>query len=166
MAWNQIYVLKTSRTPAVVLMIRSLQYSIDPVSERSLLRDQEEMRHTGFDHETLHCAEKPDPAAAPEYSGPEELCAAVVSKLSNSGHLQQHESAVEGDTGYYHCTLCSYSTKAKLNLIQHVRSMKHQRSESLRKLQRLQKGLPEEEEELSTIFTIQKCPSADAGSTG
>lgn len=78
-------------------------------------------------------------------------------------HLQQHESAVEGEACYYHCVLCNYSTKAKLNLIQHVRSMKHQRSESLRKLQRLQKGLPEEEEDLSTIFTIRKCPSADIG---
>ncbi|XP_051510355.1 zinc finger homeobox protein 3-like isoform X2 [Myxocyprinus asiaticus] len=79
-------------------------------------------------------------------------------------HLQQHEIAVEGESCYYHCVLCNYSTKAKLNLIQHVRSMKHQRSESLRKLQRLQKGLPEEEEELSAIFTIRKCPSADTGS--
>ncbi|KAL0187805.1 hypothetical protein M9458_014904, partial [Cirrhinus mrigala] len=69
-------------------------------------------------------------------------------------HLQQHENAVEGESCYYHCVLCNYSTKAKLNLIQH-------RSESLRKLQRLQKGLPEEEEELSAIFTIRKCPSAD-----
>ncbi|KAM3877016.1 zinc finger homeobox protein 3 [Diretmus argenteus] len=78
-------------------------------------------------------------------------------------HLQHHENAVEGDACYYHCVLCNYSTKAKLNLIQHVRSMKHQRSESLRKLQRLQKGLPEEEDDLSTIFTIRKCPSSDTG---
>ncbi|CAL8403683.1 unnamed protein product [Boreogadus saida] len=78
-----------------------------------------------------------------------------------SEHLQQHEHAVEGEACYYHCVLCGYSTKAKLNLIQHVRSMKHQRSESLRKLQRLQKGLPEEEEDLGTIFTIRKCPSSD-----
>lgn len=70
---------------------------------------------------------------------------------------------MEGEACYYHCVLCNYSTKAKLNLIQHVRSMKHQRSESLRKLQRLQKGLPEEEEDLSAIFTIRKCPSADIG---
>ncbi|TNN87563.1 Zinc finger homeobox protein 3 [Liparis tanakae] len=76
-------------------------------------------------------------------------------------HLQQHEHAVEGDACYYHCVLCNYSTKAKLNLIQHVRSMKHQRSESLRKLQRLQKGLPEEDEDLSSIFTIRKCSSSD-----
>lgn len=41
--------------------------------------------------------------------------------------------------------------------------MKHQRSESLRKLQRLQKGLPEEEEDLGQIFTIRKCPAAEAG---
>lgn len=68
-----------------------------------------------------------------------------------SQHLQQHESGVEGESCYYHCVLCNYSTKAKLNLIQHVRSMKHQRSESLRKLQRLQKGLPEEDEDLGQI---------------
>lgn len=80
-----------------------------------------------------------------------------------SQHLQQHESGVEGEGCYYHCVLCSYSTKAKLNLIQHVRSMKHQRSESLRKLQRLQKGLPEEDEDLGQIFTIRRCPSTDPG---
>lgn len=80
-------------------------------------------------------------------------------------HLQQHESGVEGESCYYHCVLCNYSTKAKLNLIQHVRSMKHQRSESLRKLQRLQKGLPEEDEDLGQIFTIRRCPSTDPGKT-
>jgi len=83
--------------------------------------------------------------------------------LLSSQHLQHHESGVEGESCYYHCVLCNYSTKAKLNLIQHVRSMKHQRSESLRKLQRLQKGLPEEEEDLGQIFTIRKCPAAEAG---
>lgn len=72
---------------------------------------------------------------------------------------------MEGDACYYHCVLCNYSTKAKLNLIQHVRSMKHQRSESLRKLQRLQKGLPEDEDDLGSIFTIRKCPSSDTGQT-
>lgn len=78
-------------------------------------------------------------------------------------HLQHHESGVEGESCYYHCLLCSYSTKAKLNLLQHVRSMKHQRGESLRKLQRLQKGLPEEEEDLAQIFTIRKCPVPEGG---
>lgn len=86
-----------------------------------------------------------------------------ISLLCSSQHLQHHESGVEGESCYYHCVLCNYSTKAKLNLIQHVRSMKHQRSESLRKLQRLQKGLPEEEEDLGQIFTIRKCPAADVG---
>lgn len=86
-----------------------------------------------------------------------------VPLLCPSQHLQQHESGVEGESCYYHCVLCNYSTKAKLNLIQHVRSMKHQRSESLRKLQRLQKGLPEEDEDLGQIFTIRRCPSTDPG---
>ena len=72
---------------------------------------------------------------------------------------------MEGESCYYHCVLCNYSTKAKLNLIQHVRSMKHQRSECLRKLQRLQKGLPEEDEDLGQIFTIRRCPSTDPGET-
>lgn len=86
-----------------------------------------------------------------------------VSLFFTPQHLQQHESGVEGESCYYHCVLCNYSTKAKLNLIQHVRSMKHQRSESLRKLQRLQKGLPEEDEDLGQIFTIRRCPSTDPG---
>lgn len=88
---------------------------------------------------------------------------ADIPVLCSPQHLQHHESGVEGESCYYHCVLCNYSTKAKLNLIQHVRSMKHQRSESLRKLQRLQKGLPEEEEDLGQIFTIRKCPAAEAG---
>lgn len=41
--------------------------------------------------------------------------------------------------------------------------MKHQRSESLRKLQRLQKGLPEDDDDLGQIFTIRKCPAAETG---
>ncbi|KAJ6652494.1 hypothetical protein lerEdw1_011464 [Lerista edwardsae] len=91
--------------------------------------------------------------------GPPSLSVRSASSLQ---HLQHHESSVEGESGYYHCVLCSYSTKAKLNLLQHVRSMKHQRSESLRKLQRLQKGLPEEDDDLGQIFTIQKCPLPEA----
>lgn len=78
-------------------------------------------------------------------------------------HLQNHESGLEGEGCFYHCVLCNYSTKAKLNLIQHVRSMKHQRTESLRKLKHLQKSLPEEEEDLGQIFTIQHCPATDTG---
>ncbi|ETE68176.1 Zinc finger homeobox protein 3, partial [Ophiophagus hannah] len=78
-------------------------------------------------------------------------------------HLQNHESGLEGEGCFYHCVLCNYSTKAKLNLIQHVRSMKHQRSESLLKLKRLQKSLPEEEDNLGQIFTIQHCRTTDTG---
>ncbi|KAL7979662.1 hypothetical protein Chor_004820 [Crotalus horridus] len=83
--------------------------------------------------------------------------------LAKNLHLQNHESGLEGDGCFYHCVLCNYSTKAKLNLIQHVRSMKHQRTESFRKLKCLQKTLPEEEEDLGQIFTIQQCPATDTG---
>lgn len=103
------------------------------------------------------------PQVLPAQCRPTQLTRGVSPLLCPSQHLQQHESGVEGESCYYHCVLCNYSTKAKLNLIQHVRSMKHQRSESLRKLQRLQKGLPEEDEDLGQIFTIRRCPSTDPG---
>ncbi|XP_070574192.1 zinc finger homeobox protein 3-like [Ptychodera flava] len=40
-------------------------------------------------------------------------------------HLQDINITINSETKYYHCTMCNYSSKAKLSLIQHVRSMKH-----------------------------------------
>ncbi|XP_039610154.1 zinc finger homeobox protein 4 [Polypterus senegalus] len=74
-------------------------------------------------------------------------------------HLQKQESAVNSESCYYYCALCDYSTKAKLNLLQHVRSVKHQQSEGLRKLQLHQQGLAQEEDNLSEVFFVKDCPS-------
>ncbi|OXB68719.1 hypothetical protein ASZ78_012918 [Callipepla squamata] len=73
-------------------------------------------------------------------------------------HLQKHESTVNPDSCYYYCALCDYSTKVKLNLVQHVRSVKHQQTEGLRKLQLHQQGLAPEEDNLSEIFFVKDCP--------
>ncbi|PNI56300.1 ZFHX4 isoform 9, partial [Pan troglodytes] len=48
--------------------------------------------------------------------------------------------------------------KVKLNLVQHVRSVKHQQTEGLRKLQLHQQGLAPEEDNLSEIFFVKDCP--------
>nr|XP_006824984.1 PREDICTED: LOW QUALITY PROTEIN: zinc finger homeobox protein 3-like [Saccoglossus kowalevskii] len=44
-------------------------------------------------------------------------------------HLQQINITINSESKYYHCNICNYSTKAKLSLIQHVRSMKHLKTE-------------------------------------
>ncbi|XP_077982090.1 zinc finger homeobox protein 3-like [Glandiceps talaboti] len=44
-------------------------------------------------------------------------------------HLQDIKITINSETKYYHCNMCNYSSKAKLSLIQHVRSMKHLRME-------------------------------------
>lgn len=78
-------------------------------------------------------------------------------------HLQKHESAVNPESCYYYCALCDYSTKIKLNLVQHVRSVKHQQTEGLRKLQLHQQGLAPEEDNFSDIFFVKDCPPNEFG---
>ena len=50
------------------------------------------------------------------------------------------DSSLEPKSKYYHCTLCNYSTKAKLNLIQHVRSLRHLRNEGIKQIQMKEDG--------------------------
>ena len=78
-------------------------------------------------------------------------------------HLQKQEGAVNPESCCYYCTLCDYSTKVKLNLVQHVRSVKHQQTEGLRKLQLHQQGLAPEEDNLSEIFFVKDCPPNELG---
>ncbi|MCJ8733608.1 hypothetical protein PDJAM_G00225540 [Pangasius djambal] len=77
-------------------------------------------------------------------------------------YLQQFEGAVS-DGGSLHCVLCDYSTQNSLSLVQHANSLSHQRGEGLLRLQRIQNGLQDEEEELSAIFEIRKNPAKDNG---
>ncbi|XP_072551313.1 zinc finger homeobox protein 3 [Salminus brasiliensis] len=77
-------------------------------------------------------------------------------------YLQQSEASVS-DGGWLHCVLCDYSTQNSLSLVQHSNSLSHQRGEGLLRLQRIQKGLKDEEEELGAIFKIRKCPAQENG---
>ncbi|KAG8520483.1 Zinc finger homeobox protein 4, partial [Galemys pyrenaicus] len=80
-------------------------------------------------------------------------------------HLQKQEGAVNPESCYYYCAVCDYSTKVKLNLVQHVRSVKHQQTEGLRKLQLHQQGLAPEEDNLSEIFFVKDCPPNELASS-
>nr|CAD7440263.1 unnamed protein product [Timema bartmani] len=59
-------------------------------------------------------------------------------------HLRDCESSLggSGSSGdrVYHCALCGFSSRAKLQLLQHVRSMKHLQMEQLHQLQRRSEG--------------------------
>ena len=76
-------------------------------------------------------------------------------------HLQSHEASIPGDKKYYHCVLCNFSTKAKLNLIQHVRSMKHMRNENMRLLQHKEQG-KESDYDFEDIFNVKEYSETDA----
>ncbi|KAL1129340.1 hypothetical protein AAG570_013868 [Ranatra chinensis] len=52
-------------------------------------------------------------------------------------HLRDHDSDA---AKIYHCVLCGFNSKAKLPLLQHVRSMKHLQMEQLHQLQRRSEG--------------------------
>ncbi|KAI4902610.1 hypothetical protein NFI96_032931, partial [Prochilodus magdalenae] len=77
-------------------------------------------------------------------------------------YLQQYEETV-ADGGWLHCVLCDYSTQNTLSLVQHSNSLSHQRGEGLLRLQRIQKGFQDEEEELGAIFKIRNCPAQESG---
>lgn len=78
-------------------------------------------------------------------------------------HLQKHESTSNPKSCCYNCGLCNYTTKAKLNLVQHARSLKHQQTESLHRLHLHQQGLAPEEDNLNEIFFVKDCPPSEPG---
>ncbi|XP_048112350.1 zinc finger homeobox protein 3-like isoform X1 [Alosa alosa] len=84
------------------------------------------------------------------------------SSLRLHKYFQQLTGAVDEGCVFY-CLLCDYSTSSSLSLVQHSHSLSHQRGEGLWRFQRIQRGLPEEEEELSAIFTVRKPPVPDEG---
>ncbi|XP_022091905.1 zinc finger homeobox protein 4-like [Acanthaster planci] len=54
-------------------------------------------------------------------------------------HLQKINITINPESRTFHCPLCNYSTKAKLNLIQHVQSLQHIKNE-----EKLTKASPKE----------------------
>ncbi|KAK3086367.1 hypothetical protein FSP39_017455 [Pinctada imbricata] len=55
---------------------------------------------------------------------------------------------------YYYCSLCKFATRAKLNLIQHVRSMKHMHSEGRKQIQMKEQNITEIDP--GEIFQVRK----------
>ncbi|XP_078690352.1 zinc finger homeobox protein 4-like isoform X1 [Branchiostoma floridae x Branchiostoma belcheri] len=81
-------------------------------------------------------------------------------------HLQNADITVNSDSKFYHCSMCNYSSKAKLNLIQHVRSMKHLRNENLRKLQKEEKGESGAGDDLAEVFSIRDGADTEPATEG
>ncbi|XP_064640113.1 zinc finger homeobox protein 4-like isoform X2 [Lineus longissimus] len=75
-------------------------------------------------------------------------------------HLLNGEISIKSERKYYHCSLCSYSTKAKLNLIQHVRTMKHMRNESVRQIQQHEAGKSPENDRM-WCFSVKEFNESD-----
>lgn len=73
--------------------------------------------------------------------------------------LQLGESKIQGKSKYYHCTLCNFSTRAKLNMIQHVRAMKHLHNEQLKQLQMKEQGVTDIDP--GEIFQVKEYSDSD-----
>ncbi|KAJ8406902.1 hypothetical protein AAFF_G00291780 [Aldrovandia affinis] len=81
-------------------------------------------------------------------------------------HLQKQESALNSESCYFYCALCDYSTKAKLHLVQHLHSARHQQALGSRKLQLLQLGLGPEADNLADLFFVKDRPTRETAGEG
>jgi AT-binding transcription factor 1 len=67
-------------------------------------------------------------------------------------HLRESEAVSEAPR-IYHCALCGFSTRTKLQLLQHVRSMKHLQMEQIHQLQRRSEG-KELQTDIGEVFQV------------
>jgi AT-binding transcription factor 1 len=67
-------------------------------------------------------------------------------------HLRESEALCEAPR-IYHCALCGFSSRAKLQLLQHVRSMKHLQMEQIHQLQRRSEG-KELQTDIGEVFQV------------
>lgn len=70
-------------------------------------------------------------------------------------HLR--DSDTDSSPKLYHCVLCGFSARAKLPLLQHVRSMKHLQMEQLHQLQRRSEG-KELQTDIAEVFQVIQQP--------
>lgn len=71
-------------------------------------------------------------------------------------HLQTCDLGMAADTKYYHCALCSFSTRTKVALIQHVHSIRHMRCESLRQLHQSKNSAKDHDDDFADIFHVRE----------
>ena len=70
-------------------------------------------------------------------------------------HLQSQDSKMSPTSNkYYQCTLCKFNARSKLGLMQHVHSMQHLHSESLKQLEMKEAG--QLEIDIGDIFTVKE----------
>lgn len=67
----------------------------------------------------------------------------------------------ESDGNVYRCNLCGFSSRARLPLLQHARSMKHLQMEQLHQLQRRSEG-KEMHADISEVFQVLNQPTTDS----
>ncbi|KAL4234053.1 hypothetical protein ACF0H5_005707 [Mactra antiquata] len=69
-------------------------------------------------------------------------------------HLQQQESHLSKATKYYHCVLCKFNARSKLGLMQHVHSVQHLHSESMKQIEMKETG--QLEIDIGDIFMVKE----------
>ncbi|CAG0912541.1 unnamed protein product [Notodromas monacha] len=80
-------------------------------------------------------------------------------------HLKQAEEQIPVMNRLYSCSLCNFSSTAKMNLVRHVRSIRHLQMEQLYQMRRRQEGI-ESPADISLIFLVtdsSENASSDAG---
>ena len=78
-------------------------------------------------------------------------------------HLREAEERLRDcDDWIYHCALCVFSSRAKIQLFQHVRSMKHLQMEQLHQLQRRSEG-KDLQADINEIFQVVPAPDGFTG---
>ena len=71
-------------------------------------------------------------------------------------HLVIKDATIPADRRYYHCAMCGFSTRAKLNLIQHTRAMKHMRQMNLLAMNHPMMPGQEAEYDLTNTFLVKE----------
>ncbi|XP_050544657.1 zinc finger homeobox protein 3 isoform X2 [Daktulosphaira vitifoliae] len=66
-----------------------------------------------------------------------------------------------GESSVYHCLLCEFSSRDKLPLLQHVRSVKHMQMEQLHQLQRRSDG-KDVQTDITMVFQVTAAPQQSA----
>ncbi|MPC45813.1 Zinc finger homeobox protein 3 [Portunus trituberculatus] len=71
-------------------------------------------------------------------------------------HLCMTEQNMAEDRRVYTCTLCSFNTRAKLQMLHHIRSMRHLQMEQLHQIQRHAEGKAGTQQDIGDIFKVEE----------